>query len=225
MSMIVISGTSRGIGKQLAEYYLSLGDTVVGISRGYSEIYAENFFEFHSCVSDETRIPEIINNFDAIDVLINNAGIASMNHTMLTPINSAVDIMDTNFMGTFLLSKECAKKMRHGGRIINFTTVAYPLNLEGEAIYSASKAAIESLTKTMAYELAHMRITVNAIGPNPIKTDLIKSVPEEKLQAIISRQAIKRYGTIDDITNVIDFLIKPESNFITGQVIYLGGIS
>jgi 3-oxoacyl-[acyl-carrier protein] reductase len=225
MLTIVITGTSRGIGNQLAKYYLSLGHKVVGISRSFSDIVDGNYVEFASCVSNEQTIPDIITKFNPIDVLINNAGIASMNHTLLTPIDAAVDVMDTNFMGTFLLSKECAKRMMGGGRIINFTTVAYPLNLQGEAIYSASKAAIESLTKTMAYELAPFGITVNAIGPNPIETDLIKSVPKEKIQSVINRQAIKRFGTVEDIENVIDFLIKPESNFITGQVIYLGGIS
>lgn len=225
MPTFVITGTSRGIGKELAEYYLRMGNIVVGISRSYSGIEHENFKEFQSCVSDEIKIPQILNNVGEVDVLINNAGVASMNHTLLTPMESVIDIMDTNFVGTFLLSKECAKKMKNGGRIINFTTVAYPLNLEGEAIYSASKAAIESLTRTMAYELAPFGITVNAVGPNPIKTDLIKSVPQEKLQAVINRQAIKRYGTSLDIANVIDFFVKPESNFITGQTIYLGGIS
>ena len=108
-------------------------------------------------------------------------------------------------------------------RIINFSSVAVPLSLEGEAAYASSKAAVECLTKILSKELAP--ITVNAIAPCPVKTDLIANVPEDKLQKLIDKQAIRRYGTMEDISNVIDFFIKPESDFITGQIIYLGGIS
>jgi 3-oxoacyl-[acyl-carrier protein] reductase len=114
---------------------------------------------------------------------------------------------------------------RKFGRIINFSTVAVPFHLEGEAVYAASKAAVEELTRILAREFADLGITVNAIGPTPINTDLIRGVPQEKIQALINRQAIKRPGKFEDIFNLIDFLVKPESDFITGQVIYLGGVS
>jgi 3-oxoacyl-[acyl-carrier protein] reductase len=111
------------------------------------------------------------------------------------------------------------------GRIVNFSTVATPLKLEGEAIYAASKAAIVNLTKIMAFELAGFGITANVVGPTPVKTDLVRSVPQTKIDTLIARQAVKRWGEFKDIANVIDFFIKPESDFITGQVIYLGGVS
>jgi 3-oxoacyl-[acyl-carrier protein] reductase len=111
-----------------------------------------------------------------------------------------------------------------GGRIINFTTVAKPLNLEGEAIYAASKAAIETLTKIGAREFSDFKITVNAIGPTPIETDLIKSVPTDKMNSLLQRQSIKKLGDMEDVSNCIDFFIKEESGFVTGQVIYLGGV-
>ena len=110
------------------------------------------------------------------------------------------------------------------GRIINFVTVAVPLNLEGEAVYASSKAAVSSLTKILAKELSSYNITVNAIGPTPIETDLILSVPGDKIKNIINQQAIKRFGTFKDTSNVIDFFINDKSDFITGQIIYLGGI-
>lgn len=110
------------------------------------------------------------------------------------------------------------------GRIINFATVASPLKLEGEALYACSKAAVANLTEIIARELAEFGITVNAVGPTPVKTDLIRSVPEDKMKALIARQAIPRFGEFRDISNVIDFLIKSESDFVTGQVIYLGGV-
>ncbi len=165
--------------------------------------------------------------FGRLDVLINNAGIASMNHSLLMPIEATRRVIDTNFTGTFLLSREAARLMqkRKFGRIINFSSVAVPHHLEGEAVYAASKAAVEELTRILAREFGSLGITVNAIGPTPIATDLIGGVPQEKIKDLINRQAIKRLGRFEDILNLVDFLIKPESDFITGQVIYLGGVS
>ena len=110
------------------------------------------------------------------------------------------------------------------GRIINFSTIAVPLNLEGELVYSSSKSAIEKMSKIMAKELSKFNITVNTIGPTPIDTDLIKVVPRDKVTEILNQQTIKRFGKFDDIANVIDFFIDDNSSFITGQKIYLGGL-
>ena len=135
-------------------------------------------------------------------------------------------ILNTNFVGTFLFSREAARLMqkRKKGRIINFSTVATPLKLEGEAIYAASKAAVVSLTQILAKELSAFGITVNGLGPAPIETDLIRNVPKQKLQDLVNQQAIKRFGTFEDITNVTDFFLREQSSFVTGQVLYLGGV-
>jgi 3-oxoacyl-[acyl-carrier protein] reductase len=172
-------------------------------------------------------IREIKRELGPIDALINNAGTASMNHLLLTPASSYRSIFDTNVLGSFLVMRECAKQMsrQKKGRIINFSTVAAAMDLEGEALYAASKSAIESLTRTSARELAPYGITVNAVGPTPIETDLIKLVPKESIAALISKQAIQRLGTFRDVNNCIDFFLKEESDFISGQVLYLGGIS
>jgi len=129
-------------------------------------------------------------------------------------------------IGTFLLSREAAKLMKTSkrGRIVNFATVARPLKLDGEAIYASSKAAVESLTSIMARELASYGITVNAVGPTPVDTDLTRAVPKEKMQALLERQAIHRYGTFDDVANVVDFFLSERSDFITGQTVFLGGV-
>ena len=110
------------------------------------------------------------------------------------------------------------------GRIINFATVATPLRLEGEAAYAASKAAIENFTQVMAKEMGPFGITVNAVGPTPIQTDLIRGVSEEKIADLIGTQCIARLGELQDVSNVTDFLLQEESDFITGQVLYLGGV-
>ncbi len=230
-NVILITGTRKGIGKELAQYYLKNSWNVIGCSRGETTISDKSYQHYQFDVSDEKSVIKIVREvsrkFGKIDVLLNNAGIASMNHLLLTPIDKAKDIFNTNFFGSFLLMREVGKIMtkKKNGRIVNFTTVAVPLNLDGEAIYAASKAAVESLTKISAKELAPYGITVNAVGPSPVKTDLIKVVPKDKISDLVSKQAIKRLGEFNDVVNVINFFIDKNSNFITGQIIYLGGIS
>jgi 3-oxoacyl-[acyl-carrier protein] reductase len=227
--VMVVTGARKGIGRYLVEYYCDHGFQVMGCSRESSDFAHGNYTHFCVDVADEVGVKkmfhEISKTVGRVDVLINNAGIASMNHILLTPMATISKIMDTNVIGTFLFCREAAKLMqKSGGRIVNFATVATPLNLEGESIYAASKAAVESLTRILARELAPFRITVNAVGPTPVKTDLIRSVPKSKMDALLSRQAIRRFGEFRDISNVIDFMIKPESDFVTGQILFLGGV-
>lgn len=232
--VIFITGTRKGIGEELAKYYIRQHDHVIGCSRTMPE-WADDYSEdvYMHCladVSNEAEVRDIFsiikNTYGCLDVLINNAGIASMNHALLTPMSSVHKVLDTNVAGTFLCCREAAKLMRkkNKGRIVNFSTVAVPLNLAGEAVYAASKSAIVSLTHVLAKEFADFGITVNAIGPVPIKTDLIRGVSEEKINALIDQQAIKRFGTFEDIENVMDFFLSERSDFVTGQVVYLGGV-
>ena len=228
--VILITGARKGIGRALVEHYLALGHSVVGCSRKESDLVNNSYTHYCLDVADEAAVQEMFSQIAAtsgrLDVLINNAGIASMNHVLLMSTAKAREIFETNFIGTFMMCREAARLMKKNrfGRIVNLASVATPLKLEGEAVYAASKAAVISFTQVVAKELASFGITVNAIGPTPIDTDLIRSVPQEKLDQLISLQAIKRAGTFSDVTNLIDFLIRPESEFITGQVIYLGGV-
>src|SRR6266480_2321571 len=212
------------------EHYVGKGYRVFGCSRAPLEGEFPNYRHYCLDVADESAVKEMFAQIrkseKRLDVLINNAGIASMNHSLLTPIATVNKIIATNFIGTFLLCREAARLMQlhHYGRIVNFATVAVPLKLEGEAVYAASKAAVISLTQILAREFADFGVTVNAIGPGPIRTDLIRGVSPEKLDALIERQAIKRYGELRDVIQVIDFFVQPASDFVTGQVIFLGGV-
>ena len=229
--VVVITGTSKGIGKAMALYYLNKNFVVAGCSRSSSSIEHQNYRHFELDITDEKAVVIMVRairkEFKKIDILINNAGIASMNHILTTSNESISKIFNTNFLGTFLFTREVAKVMMKEkyGRVINFSTIAKPLRLEGEAVYAASKAAIESFTQTSSKELSSFNITVNAIGPTPIETDLIKAVPKDKIEDLLNKQTIKRFGTFEDIINVIDFFIDDRSSFITGQIIYLGGVN
>lgn len=226
----VVTGARKGIGRQLAEHFLASGHRVVGCSRGPSDLSHPLYRHFLLDVGDEAGVVELVStvrqDYGRLDHLINNAGIASMNHSLLTPASTFRRVLETNLVGSFLFAREAAKVMRRArlGRIVNFSTVAVPLNLEGEGAYVASKAAVESMTRVLARELAEYGITVNAIGPTPIATDLLRSIPENKIDMLVKRQAIRRLGTVGDVKNVIEFFLREESSFITGQTIYLGGV-
>ncbi len=228
--VILITGTRKGIGRYLAEFYSKKNYQIIGCSRNDIDYKLKNYEHFCLDICNEKDVKKMFRkirkNYGRLDCLINNAGIASMNHSLLTTMDTVHKILNTNIAGTFLFCREATKLMQLNkfGRIVNFTTVATPLNLEGESIYASSKAAVISLTKILAKELAPMGITVNAIGPTPIKTDLIRAVPDDKIKKLIQNQAIKRYGEFEDILNVIQFFVNPKSDFITGQVIFLGGI-
>jgi 3-oxoacyl-[acyl-carrier protein] reductase len=230
--VLLITGTRKGIGRHLVDHYLAKGYLVAGCSREPLEGDAPpNYHHYIADVADEKAVVAMVRSvqrkFGGVSVLVNNAGIASMNHLVLTPLSTVQRVFATNVFGTFLVMREVAKAMMAAkyGRIVNFATVATPLNLEGEAAYAASKAAVESFTRVAARELAPFNITVNAVGPTPVMTDLIRTVPKQKMDALISTQAIKRMGEHRDICNVIDFFIARESDFVTGQTMFLGGIS
>lgn len=228
--VILITGTRKGIGRYIAEYYLNKGYIVVGCSRGESNLMNPNYKHYCIDVSDEAKVKtlfiELRKDYGRLDVLINNAGIASMNHSLLTPISTVRKILETNVVGNFIFSREAVKimKLNNFGRIVNFVTFAIPFKLEGEAIYAASKAAVSTLTEILSREYAPLNITVNAVAPPAVQTDLIRGVSEDKMNNLLKRQSIHRYGTPQEVCSVIDFFIDPKNEMINGQIIYMGGL-
>lgn len=227
MPTALVTGTSRGIGKALAERLLADGWTVEGCARGASSIGHPRYTHAQVDVTGEAAVAAHIAAVAAragrIDALVNNAGGAAMNAFLLTPASVAEALMRQNYLATFLVSREVAKVMvrQRGGCIVNLSTVAVPLALEGEAAYVASKAAVEALTKVLAAELAPHGIRVNAVGPGPVDTALTRTVPKAQLDALRSRMGLGRELTMSEVLEPILGFLKPGST-ATGQVTYVG---
>ena len=228
---VLVTGATRGLGRALAEHYLAQGDTVLGCGRGETSLEHDRYTHWRLDVTDAPAVScmfaELRRRMPALDVLINNAGIASMNAIALTPLDAARRVLETNFLAAFNITREALRMMRKSpaGRVVNISTVAVPLRLEGEAVYAASKSALETFTRIAAQEFAPFNVTCNAVGPCPVETALTAGVPRAKMDALVASQAIPRWARPEDVVNVVDFFLRPESGMITGQVIYLGGAS
>ena len=226
---ILITGTTRGLGRYLAEHYLELGDLVVGCGRSASTISHDRYTHQQVDITRDESVSAIFTALRAepggLDVLINNAGTATMNAFALTPLSTIRRVMDTNFFAAAAMTHGAIRFLRrsNSARIVNITSVAVPLRLEGEAVYAASKSALEVFTRVIAREVGALGITCNAVGPSVIRTKLTEGVPAEKLDRLVRGQAVPREATGADVANAIDFFLKPESSLITGQVVYLGG--
>jgi 3-oxoacyl-[acyl-carrier protein] reductase len=225
---ILITGASRGLGLALASHYAALGDTVFGCARGEAGFHHAHYTHFRTDVTSESEVAELFAALRprGLDALVNNAGAAAMNAVALTTAAAARRVIDTNLLATFLCTRAAVRLLRASpaGRIVNFTTVAVPLRLDGEALYASAKAAVEAFTRVSARELAGFNVTCNAVGPSPVPTRLTAGVPPEKMEALLARLAIPRWATPEDVANVVDFFLQPESALVTGQVVYLGGV-
>lgn len=234
--VVLITGTSRGVGLLIAEYFLKNSATVIGLSRGMNSILNHNNY-FHFSV--DLGNPESINNcfkkqiskqFKTIDILINNAAVMTSQYAMIMPVKNAVDMINTNLLGVFIASREASKLMRSKSpsRIINIGSMASSLEPMGDSIYSATKAGIISLANVMAKEFSLMNITCNTLAITAIDTDMLRShndTAQDKIKEIIAAMPVPRFAEIDDILNVIDFFASDRSSYVTAQTIYLGGIN
>lgn len=225
----VVTGASRGIGRHLADYLCERGHRVIGCARNAPDDGTSTMRWVTADVTDELAVRHVFRvarqTCGRVDNLVHAAGTASMNHTLLTPTASARRIIDVNFLGTFLCCREAAKAMRRAcyGRIVTFSSVAVPLGLAGEAVYAASKAAVETFTRVLAREVAEFGITANCVGPGPLRTNLTERVPDSALDAVTERLSAPRMQHLDDIANSVEFFLSPASALVTGQTLYLGG--
>ncbi|MBI2685884.1 MAG: SDR family oxidoreductase [Acidobacteria bacterium] len=229
MPVALVTGSSTGLGRFVASSLAMRGCRVIGCSRGHADWSAEGYEHVVADVSREKAVLDLLTHVRAkygrLDYTVNNAGIASMNHSLLVPATTVDRILSVNVRGTFLVCRESAKLMqrRKWGRIVNISTIAVPMRIEGEALYAASKGAVETLTRVLAREYARFGITVNAVGPSPVDTGMIRSVPKNRIDQLLRSLPINRMGTPADVCNVIDFFLRKESDAVTGQVLYLGG--
>lgn len=232
--IVLITGSSRGVGNELAKYFLSKDATVIGFSRGEGNIEDKNYHHFSVDISDPDNISKtfrvITKQFKKIDFVINNAAVLTSQYSLIMPIKNAVDMVNVNLLGTFFVSREAAKLMRKSeyGRIVNISSMAVSLEPSGDSIYAATKTAIQTLANVMAKEFSAMNITCNTLAITAIDTDMLRQhtdVAQEKIKEIINNLPIPRMSKIEDIQNVIDFYCSERSSYISGQMIYLGGLN
>ncbi len=226
----VITGTRKGLGRILAEHFLVEGASVVGISRGPSSI-AHAAYEHHQAdIGDDSAVravfQQLARSHGAVDIAVNNAAVVAVRHAMLTPSSQAEEMVRTNLLGGFYVSREAAKLMRKRpmGRIINIGSIASVLSPVGEAIYAATKSATSTLTSVLAKEFAGYGVTVNAVGVTALETDMLEQLPPETVENLLASLPISRLATPEDVINVIDFFASPASGYVTGQTVFLGGI-
>lgn len=221
----LITGSSRGLGLALAERLVTEGWLVHGFARGPQPFQHERFQTHVVDVTDEAAVRGAVAGVAAegrIDFLVNNAGAASMNAFLLTPGEVAAALMRVNYLGTFHCLQAAGKVMvrQRSGMILNLTTVAVPLGLEGEAAYVASKAAVEALTRVAGAELASQGVRVCAVGLGPVDTALTRGVPAEKLRAL-NEKIGRPQGTT--LAQAVDFILslQRDANLPAGSVRYL----
>ncbi|MBL0234358.1 MAG: SDR family oxidoreductase [Chitinophagaceae bacterium] len=233
--VVLITGSSRGVGLELARHFLESGAVVIGISRNDSEISHSNYHHYSVDLSDPEAIVnafqrKISKNFKRIDIVLNNAAVMTSQYSMIIPLKNVVEMVNVNLLGVFFVSREAAKLMRgqSPGRIINIGSMASVLQPAGDAIYAATKAGIQTLANTMAKEFSSMNVTCNTLAISAIETDMLNSHTESaklKIREIIGSLPIPRMATMADITNAVDFFASDKSSYITAQIIYLGGVN
>lgn len=227
----VISGTSRGLGRALAVHFLDKGYAVAGCSRGKPTIDHASYHHSSLDVRKEADIQDwaraVRRLFGKVDVLICNAGLArSMLLLPMTPGDEFEDFLRTNFAGVFYTLREFSKMMlsRESGRILTISSTMVALHQEGTASYSATKAAVAEMTKTLARELAPKCITCNIIAPAMMDTDSSKALAEfgDWRQRMLNKQTFPRIIDMREVCHVVDFFISPDAASITGQIVYIG---
>jgi 3-oxoacyl-[acyl-carrier protein] reductase len=228
---ILITGTSRGLGRALAEHYVIRGHLVIGCSRSASDLTHERFRHHLVDIADESAVKKMFRALaDAgtpAEVLINNAGLSLSRLAILTTGLEAERLLQTNLKGTFIMMREAASQMKRNrfGRIVNFSSINVPLGSVGSAVYSASKAAVEHLALTFSREFSRDNITVNTLGLSLVAGDgMAAELSEDAAKAKQSQLIKPKPISIDEIAAAIDFFASDNAWQITNQVVYFGGV-
>ena len=235
----VVTGASRGIGRAIALELASRGATVVinyngSLERaeevqkeieekgGEAEIRQWNVADHKAC---ESAVKDIVKTHGSIDILVNNAGITKDGLLMKMSEEDFDKVLDTNLKGTFHTIRAALRQMirQRSGRIINMASVVGVSGNAGQANYAASKAGVIGLTKTAAREVASRGITVNAVAPGFIETDMTEVLPEKIKEASAAQIPLGKFGKAEDVANAVAFLASEDAGYITGQVLHVDG--
>ena len=235
----LVTGASRGIGRQIALTLAAQGGAVIvnynGSAAKAEEVVEEiekaggkaeaiqcNVSDFESCKS---MMEDIVSRYGRLDILVNNAGITRDNLIMKMSEEDFDAVIQTNLKGVFNCIKHISRQMikQKAGRIINISSVSGVLGNAGQANYCAAKAGVIGLTKCMARELASRGITVNAVAPGFIRTDMTDVLKDNVKEAIIATIPMKTFGETEDVANTVAFLASDAARYITGQVISVDG--
>lgn len=233
----IVTGSGRGIGFEIAKRFIKQGAHLVLsdiseelLSKAKSALQKHGEVSSLVCdVSDPTQVAELMNKakerFSSIDILVNNAGVTRDTLLMRMKEEDWDFVLKVNLKGAFLATQSAAKVMikQRSGRIINISSVVGLMGNAGQANYSASKAGLIGLTKSSAKELASRGVTVNAIAPGYIETEMTENLPETARQAFLDNIPLKRPGTPEDIADTALFLASDLASYITGQVIQVDG--
>ncbi|MGJ0531956.1 SDR family NAD(P)-dependent oxidoreductase [Methylocystis sp.] len=225
--MIVVTGASKGLGRAISERLTLSGATVLGLARNIADLP----FRARACdVSSYEQIKDVAQSLkregETVRCLINAAGVASMNLAVMTPPHVSQRIVETNLLGTIYSCQLFAPLMmrKRYGLIINFSTIAVAMGgFRGESIYAASKAGVEGFTRAFAREMADFNINVNCIAPGPIDTALLKGVTSQQIANVVSQQTLGRQFTPDAVCDLVEILLDPKSNSLSGQILHVGG--
>ncbi|MCS5548968.1 MAG: 3-oxoacyl-[acyl-carrier-protein] reductase [SAR86 cluster bacterium] len=229
---ILITGASRGIGRDIALSSKEKGYKVLGTSttnEGVSSLKENGIHGLQLDLNDKKSVESfnglLTQEHPDIAVLVNNAGITRDNIVLRMSEEEWMDVLNVNLNGAFKVTKTVLKFMlkKRWGRILNITSTSASTGNRGQANYAAAKAGIEAFSKSLAKEVGSRGITVNAIAPGYIQTDMTEVISENVKEEILSQIPLSRFGKPEEISQLVDFLISDEASYITGQTIHING--